>query len=430
MRPQLLIPAILGVALLLSGPAGAAGTNVDDVAKSKAVYTTRLREIRQDAETAKADLLARYRKDLDALRLAAKQKGDLEAVQAADAEIARFQKEKVLPAAADTPASADLAKGIGTCRDQLDKADLDRARKVVQLTDQYLQFLDQRVRLAVQGDKLDVAKAYKSEMDAARETPDYQAAKFLVGEKQTQAEAAKPDAPAAKPPDSKAPDAGAPKAPPAARTGDNGERLQPRIDPDGLYDALSVAEGIPALSLTQPSAYKKLLASETGKAAYAGGVGIDLDGYLEAGNARYHLRAKLRPKASGDTFQNVKVLVQYFMRTSNGGAVQESRVQFTQVPTVGAKHATCELKPVDLTYTVRYRGFGSFSEDRDGNLVGVVVSAFSADDKLLGQVMSNATLKEKGRTTFERPPDWVMHVYESSAPPDMRPPRFRIIRTD
>lgn len=423
------IPALLGVMLLLGAIAAAAATNTDDVAKSHAVYVQRLRDIREEGDTVKADLLTRYRKGLDTLRQAAKQKGDLDAVQAMDQEIARFDAAKALPPAADTPANADLAKSVAASREHLDQADLDRSRKVVQLTDQYLQFLDQRVKQAVRDDKLDVAKAYKTEMDAAKDTPDYQAAKFVVGEKQGQnlTEAAKPDTPAAAAPNAKPPEAGAPKPPAPARTGENGERIQPRVDPAGLYDAISVAEGMPSLSLAQPSPYKKLLASDTGKASYSGGVGIDLDGYLESGNPRYHLRIKLRPKSSGDTFQNLKVLAQYFTRNPNGGGVQEGRMQYTQVPVVAAKHATCEMKPADLpyAYTVHFRNY-SVSEDREGNFVGVVVSVFSADDKLLGQAMSNATLKDKGKAAFDLPPEWLEH--ESGPMFNAGPHRYRIIR--
>ena len=384
----------------------------DDLAKSKSVYGQQLQAIRQETEKGQADALVRYRKALDAARQAAKQQGDLDAVQAADAEIRRFDAQKTLPPAAGAAANAELGQVRTAGREAWDKAELDGAKKAVQLTEQYLLFLDQRVKQAVRDDKLDVAKAFKTEMDAARQTPDYQAARFLLGEQQSVAEKPDPAPPENKPP-------AATNAPPAARTGPNGERIQLHVDPDGLYDAARIFEGVPVVSLTAPSPYRPLGVTETGKAPLGGVVGVALDGYLEANQSRYQLRMKLRPKVVGESLQNLKLLVQYFVRNPNGGETREARLQYAQITNVSSRQTTCEMKPAELPVVniVHIRG-GNIFTDRDSPFCGVVVSVFTADDKLIGQVTSAPTLKDRGHTAFELPPEWTEHIVELVPGPD------------
>lgn len=400
----------------------------DDVSKNKAAYQKKLQEIRQETDAAKVDLVARYRKGLDALRLAGKQKGDLDAVQAVDEEIKRFDKQKNLPPATPPPASADLAKNVTAYREAMDKADLDGARKVVDLTDRYVQFLDKHVKDATREDKLEVARAFNAELKAVPDTPEYQAAKFLIADKTATTTPPKADPGETTPADpSKNPPAAATNAPPPplapTRNGPNGEKIAPRVDPEGLYDAARVTEGTPSVTLGTPTSYKQLSSSETGKAPLTGGVGISMDGYLDAENARYQLRFKLRTKSSGANFANLKVLVQYFCKNPSGGSIQEANTQLALIPKLGAKGLTCEMKSTDLpfAYTYRFRG-GNFVEDRDGAFMGAIISVFSPEDKLLGQVTSAPALKERGKTSFELPKSWEEHSFE--VPAGMQPPVF------
>lgn len=382
---------------------------VDELGKAKAFFAQRLQEIKQKSDAARADQLVRYRRALDAFRASARQNGDLDALQAAEAEITRFGSKKALPVVGDDPVNADLAKGAASFREAADQTNLECAREVVQLVEKYVQYLQPRVTKAVQADQIELAQKTRSEMQAARETPDYQAAKFLLGEKETQAAATKPDVAAANPP---------PDKPSPRPSSDPTERTEPRTDPDGLYDAARVSEGLPAVSLTAPSPYRPLMCTDTGKGTLTGGLGIAMDGFLDSSSARYQLRVKLRPKSSGDSFQNLKVLAQYFVRNPNGGGVQEGVLQYAPVATVGAKQTTCEFKPADLPSSSNYRshvrnGSWTTTEDREGGpFVGVVVTVFSAEDKLLAQSASSPSLRDKGKTAFERPSQWVNHVVE------------------
>jgi hypothetical protein len=401
--------------VLLPGASRAA----DDLARSRTIFQQQLQSIRQETDAARNDLLGQYRRALDGQRQAAKQKGDLDAVQAADREIERFEKEKRLPATPATSADPDVARLITACRDALDKAELGRAHKIVQLADQYAQFLDQRMKQAVREDRIDAAKECRQEIEAVRQVPDYQAAKFLLGEKESQAEPPKVDAPATN------------AAPPVAAPAEPVERVRPRVDPEDLYDAARIFEGLPSALLTQPSPYRQLMVTETGKAPMSGGIGLALDGWLDADNARYQLRVKLRSKTAGATIQNLKVLAQYFVRSPNGGAIQETRTAFAPVSNVTPRQATCEFKPVDLpySYVYRLRGF-SIVEDREGAFCGVVVSVFGEGDKLLAQVASATRVKEQGRTAFEMPRQWTERervVEYGPIGPDGRPRYRRII---
>jgi len=392
-------PVRLSVAvlmLLLAGVAGAA----DDLIKAKAVYAEQLQTIRQTADTTKHEALTAYRRSLDQLRQKAKLNGDLDAIQTLDGEITRFDQQKNPPAA---PAGDELIKTATLCHDSLSQADADGARKVVQLTDKYLAFLDQHVKQAVREDHLDVAKTFKSEMDAVKEAPDYQAAKFVLAEKQ----------PAAAVPPEAAPPT---NAPPTTRPTSDKNRM--RTSPDGLYDAARILEGLPPASMAAPSPYRALMAAETGHAPQAGGlIGLTLDGYLDNNTTHYQLRIKLRQKTSGEPTQNLKLLVQYFVRNPSGGAIQESGLQYAPIASVSAKSTTCEMKPAELPYaSTSYRMFRGGDTvivgGREGAFVGVVVSAFASDDKLLAQVTSFPTLKDKGRTTFEAPSQWQDHGIE------------------
>lgn len=415
--------AARGVCLLLAGVAlavlPAPALAGDEAGKNKAAYTQKLHEIKQECDTARTDLMGRYRKTLDVLRQAGKQKGDLDAVQAMDEEIKRFEKQNKLPPVTPPPANPDVAKAAALCREALDKADLDGARKVIDLTERYVQILDKNVKQAVRDDKLDLAKAYDTELKTAKETSEYQAAKFLVAEK-TAAEppAANPaDTPPATDP-TKTPAVVATNIPPPVlaptRVGKDGEKIQPHVDPEGLYDAVRIFEGSPPVTLGTPTSYKKLASSETGKAPLTGGVGVAMDGYLDGENAKYQLLIKLRTKSAGTSFVNLKVLAQYFVKNPNGGGIQEARMQFVLVSSLGVKGTSCEMKLTDLpfAYTYRYRG-GNFVEDREGAFVGVVISVFSTEDKLLGQVSSATALKDKGKTAFELPKNWEDHVWDT-----------------
>ena len=70
-----------------------------------------------------------------------------------------------------------------------------------------------------------------------------------------------------------------------------------------------------------------------------------------------------------------------------------------------------KLTDLPYAYTYHYRG-GSFVEDREGAFQGVIVSVFSSEDKLLGQVTSANVLKDRGKTGFELPNAWQEHVFE------------------
>ena len=420
--------------LLLAGLAMAEAVPTEEVAKCKAAYQQKLTEFTQETEAAKADLLSRYRKAIDNLRLTARQNGDLDAIQAVDEEIKRLEKQKILPPA---PSNPDLAKAVRLCREAQDKVSLENARKVMDYTEKYALFLEARKKEAVRGDKLELAKAFDAEEKAARQTPEYQEAAFLIAEKPAPeavpAEVA-PDAPVPVAPEASgkaAPPAAAADLPPLAapRIGKDGEKIQPRVDPDGLYDAQRILEGSPAAQLGAPSAYKTLTATETAKLPLSGGsVGIAMEGALDSENARYQLRFKLRNKSTGANLTNLKVLVQYFAKTPNNVAAQESRMQVTLIPQLGAKNITCEMKPADLAfaYTYHYRG-ASTTEEREGAFLGVIVSVFSPDDKLLGQVTSANTLKDRGRSAFEVPAFWLERDDGApmNQPAGIPPRRFR-----
>jgi len=179
----------------------------------------------------RADALARYA-SASTRAPDAKQQGDLDAVQAADAEIRRFDAQKTLPRPrrgrnAELARSGRPAASLGQGR--------ARRREEGRAAHRAVPAVPRPAREAGRARRqLDVAKAFKTEMDTARQTPDYQAARFLLGEQQTAAENPDPPTPESKPP-------AATNAPPAC-DGPNGERLQ-LSGPEGLYDAARIFEG-------------------------------------------------------------------------------------------------------------------------------------------------------------------------------------------
>jgi hypothetical protein len=360
--------------------------------KSRAVYGAQLRTISNATELAKSNALGIYRRGVEQARQQAKQAGDLDGLQRFDAELKRFDREQIPPAA---PTDATLIKIAAASREASHQAELDGARKIMQLTDKYLAYLDQRVKQSVREERLTDAQACKTEMEAVKMTPLYQAAQFVLAE--AQPADATPSASAPEPPAT---------APVTNALDDAKTRL--RASPDGLYDAARIFEGTPVAALGAPSPYRALLSLETGRAPQTSGVGLTLEGYQE-GVTRYLLRVKIRLKTA-EPAQNIKLLAQYFTRAAAGGALQESAVQYAPIASVSAKTTTCEMKPIEFSSaTSTYhtpRGDIIFTTGREASFVGVVVSAFSADDKLIAQVVSFPGLKDRGRTTFEAPANW------------------------
>jgi hypothetical protein len=370
----------------------------DDLTKSHCAYTNSIQTIRQDAEKKKCDMLVLYRKKLDALRQDAKQKGDFDAVQAVDKEAKRFDAQKTPPVVNNKDSSNELIRAGADLHEELDRSEVEHAHQVVQWTEKYLQFLDGKVKQSVQDEKMDLARTYKSEIGTARETPAYQSAKFVLAEKDPQPETPTPS------PDTKAPPAAA-TPPPAA----SAQIAHLRVDPNGLYDATRIYEGSPPTSTTA-SPYRLISAVETGKVPLSTDLGLALDGYLENDNARYQLRIKLRPKTSAASFKNLKMLVQYFGHNpSNNNKMQEACLFFTIIPNVDTKNTTCEMKPAEMPFVYSFKAFNgeTFPTNRKGAFSGVVVSIFSADDKLLAQNASMISLKDLSKSAFELPPEWL-----------------------
>jgi hypothetical protein len=189
---------LLVLTLVVAGMnfAMADGTASDDVAKLKSLYAQRLQEIQQVSDTARVNILGKYRKYLMAFRQGVKQKGDLDAVQAVDKEINRYDLHEILPSEADAPSYAELAKAVSCFRAEIDKVVLEQQRKRAQLAGQYAKLLDQRVKLAVQKDKLDDARIYKEELDSVKETPDYKAVQQMPPEPPPQQQSVSKTAPA------------------------------------------------------------------------------------------------------------------------------------------------------------------------------------------------------------------------------------------
>ena len=389
-----------GIGLLLANflPAEQVPSGSD---ATQATYLQRMQELRQSRETARAGVLARYRKALDQLRQAFIKKGDLDTVQAVDEEIARVERLNLLPAVLPPNANAELVRVARVNRDLLEKAELETAAQVVEWTDKYLAVLEIRKKEALRSDKLDMAKVYEADRKDVRQTPEYEEAKFLLAEKEsvTAPPSVPPPAENIRP---------LPGVPPARLV----EKVALCVDPDGLYDAQHLAEGFPTLqSGSGAGAYKLLTVVDTGKASIPGGVGMQLEGIIDGDNGRCQLRCRLRSRTSEGCFTNLKVLVQYFAKNPNVSVgLLETRAQLAMIPLLGPKGITCEMKPAELPFSYVYHNKNGLSvEDREGVFVGAAVSVFSSDDKLLGQAVSNPPLKDHCKTAFAIPSAWVNH---------------------
>ena len=412
---------IVLVTILQSGSlcAGSLSTSPEagDLAKGKQIYAQKMQEITQALDASESDLLASYGTVLGAFRQAAQQKGDFEGVREADTEIQRFEKQKTLPPAAPVLVSADLAKAGVLSRKALEKVELDDARKIVELTQHYLKFLDCQKIQAVKEDKMALAKSCDDESKAVRDAPEYQGAAFLVADSAPLEPVREPErtpavSDAASTPMTVASNAARAVLSPV-HIGSDGKKSVSHLDPGSLYDAQRIYEATTAVQGV-PSFLKPLPSMETGKAPIAGGVGIALDGHLDIENAQYQLRFKLRTKLSSASFENLKVLVQYFFRNPNGGITQEDGLQFVLIPELNAKCVICEMQPVELPaiYTKHHKK--DKVEDRDDAFLGAVVSVFSPDEKLLAQVISVPLLKDRAKTVFELPDRWVRPTAEAA----------------
>lgn len=108
----------------------------------------------------------KYAGSLDALFVRVKKAGDLQKTLAVKAEIARYQKEKTMPA---TPATVPDIKNIQTAFSKYSTdLGLQKGKQLYELAQKYDAALDKLQRRLVSSDKLDEATAIQAERDRAK----------------------------------------------------------------------------------------------------------------------------------------------------------------------------------------------------------------------------------------------------------------------
>ena len=157
--PFCLIPIVL----VLSVFPTAGQTNSIDALKSS--HELALLEVGAACVQREKDALKQYGKALDSLLAALKEKGDLDAYVAVEAEKKRLAAEGTVPEAKDAvPVLADAA---GACWKAVAAAATDRARQTAALLKKHVAALDGIIRQLMKAGKIDEAKAVKVDRDRA-----------------------------------------------------------------------------------------------------------------------------------------------------------------------------------------------------------------------------------------------------------------------
>jgi hypothetical protein len=153
-------------------------TSANDLATFKATYEKSLEPIIFTYATKMTDLGKQYTESLEALLANVQKQGDLEKTKAVMAEIARFNKDKVMP---PKPSNMPGIKNGQARYAQVASAlEADRARSVLALVTKYDQALERVQRKYVTSGSLDLAEAVQKERNLVQESHVVVASKALA----------------------------------------------------------------------------------------------------------------------------------------------------------------------------------------------------------------------------------------------------------
>jgi len=178
----------LACGLFLGGTVAAAAEEEPALLRTyRDTYETELAKIEKDVAEGTKAIPANYKRSLETLGARLQKSADLDGLLAVRTESERFGKEKDVPETALVEAPAALRELQEGYRSARERVEVDKARRIVDLTDKYLAALQRMQDELTRGGKIEEAVTVKEAAKTARAEPAYTAAQFALADYEAKA---------------------------------------------------------------------------------------------------------------------------------------------------------------------------------------------------------------------------------------------------
>jgi hypothetical protein len=378
-------------------------------------YSKAIQKVEGDSASAAQSLPANYIKELQKLQQTSQKAGDLDGLTAANQELERFKTEQTVPDQPDASAPDALKKLQTQYKTAVAKNDLEKNRKIVSITKQYLENLTALQTSLTKSGNVNEALNVNAEIKRVNADSKFTSAQFALATAETDKPPATTDK---QPPDQAKTTAGADKSDkaPKAKTTDNSAKPAASDSDAKIYDGQPFPDvaglnykpsrllgsdhitGAPKISITASLATENNM-QKTSSSSYWGGVERS-----KRGTMGYDLRLTLKSAVKTFSVDNPTLVVQYFSKdVVTAGKANPKLIESKKVtlPTIDStRNVGVDLPPVSLkseSYRYTDSWYGTSGSSSSGSeLYGFIVSIFDSSGTLVAQSGSNETLKKLG----------------------------------
>jgi hypothetical protein len=197
------ITTLVGAALLLTASicfaqSSSPGKPIDLKALQDA-YAKAIQKVEGDSASAAQSLPTNYIKALQAIQQAAKKAGDLEGLTAANRELERFKADQTVPDQPDASTPDAIKKLQTEYKAATAKNDMEKNKKIVSITKQYLENLNSLQTDLTKNDTVDKALNVNAEIKRVNADSKFTSAQFALAATDTDKQPAKTDTQPTKP---------------------------------------------------------------------------------------------------------------------------------------------------------------------------------------------------------------------------------------
>jgi hypothetical protein len=391
-----------GISVCCGQTAAATG---GDLKSLQDTYKKAIAKIDSDAANAAQSQPATYMKELYKIQQALQKAGDLDGLTAANGELERFKSTQTVPDQPDPSLPPDIRKLQTAFKAALAKADLDKNKKLVATTKQYVELLNSLQTSLTKAGKVDQAMDVNAEIKRVKSDPKITSAEFVVAAVDTEKQPAKEES---TPQPAKEEKAGKADQPAGTVTTDttgatiyDGKPFPSAAAGSFKPLKLSVSEntpGTPKLSMTAMLDTENNMDKTT--SAY-----WSRSSSSKSGSMKYTLRVTVKAVAKTFDVENAKLVVECFAKdvASQGkGTPKVFDAKILSIPKIDAAHVvgveypeisleSSSSRVISRYYGVMYSGSGS-------ELYGFVISVFDSSGTLVSQAATTSTLQKLGTT--------------------------------
>lgn len=186
------------LALTVSACRGQTAINTGGDLKSlQDTYKKAIAKIDGDAANAAQSQPATYLKELYKIQLNAQKAGDLDGLNAANSELERFKSTQTVPDQPDPALPAGIKKLQAEFKAAVAKVDLDKDKKIVSTTKQYVDLLNSLQTSLTKAGNLAQAMDVNAEIKRVKSDPKVTSAEFVVAAVDTEKQPAREGSPGA-----------------------------------------------------------------------------------------------------------------------------------------------------------------------------------------------------------------------------------------